>query len=262
MRRRSYYRPVLYLPVQLGASQVELHGMAMASSLTTLLAFGTLFSVAYGHGHLFDPLPRGLLAGSEFIEYPVFDPRAPRDYIPHFPAGDKNPEPGSGLRSQMAAGKLWTPYEPWRPFFRFRAGPCGDTINGNEHMRGGKYYYGGKITKTYVQGGILSASVVLAQHHNGFFEFTLCDVTKCGGEISYKCLRNQRTCRKLRRVKDPRCETRWYVDSIVVAIIVACVDHSFVSILGINSAHRSTLSIPHVGTFPVRRTALTFSVKA
>lgn len=37
---------------------------------------------------------------------------------------------------------------------------------------------------SYEEDGTISINVALTQHHNGFFEFRVCDVKYCGGEIS------------------------------------------------------------------------------
>lgn len=157
------------------------------------------------------------------------------DWKFHFPAGDKSVGADNiALRSQIrAAGRAgWTPYEPTRRGFVFRAGACGDTKWGKQHhLRGGRYYWPRRkpaIVATYVQGGTFTATLKITEnaHHNGYVEFILCDVKKCGGEISKGCLRNGRICRKLVRKWEFRCElgrskdcapidpnypTRWYL---------------------------------------------------
>ena len=79
------------------------------------------------------------------------------DLRAHFPAGDKDPEPGAGYCSQMAAVPYWTPFEPTKRNLKRRAGVCGDLKNGHvqEHMKGGGrngrdgwLYYRGQITRT------------------------------------------------------------------------------------------------------------------
>lgn len=119
--------------------------------------------------------------------------------------------PGAALRSQEKEGSFnWTPFTPLRSSFRWRAGICGDLKRGRaagEHLRGGKYYYDGTVTRTFRVGGTLRARVSIVAHHNGFLEFHVCDVAKCGGEISAACFRRG-FCYALRRVRDKKCESR------------------------------------------------------
>lgn len=49
--------------------------------------------------------------------------------------------------------------------------------------------------------------VTVTAHHNGFFEFWVCDIARCGGEISPKCFQNG-MCHQLKRVRDRSCESR------------------------------------------------------
>lgn len=189
-----------------------------------LLSCVLTLTLVSSHGLLCEPRQRGaisvIIAGDGKIR-----PAAPKrmrfprrsiDWWPHFPAGDKRNEEGIALKSQMRGGKYnWTPYEPTRRNFVFRTGVCGDMKKGmgpQEHLKGGRYYFPPKspfITRYYRQGSIMSASVCLTAHHNGYYEFTICDVKRCGGEISEACLRNGKICRKLKRVWERRCELGW-----------------------------------------------------
>lgn len=186
-----------------------------------LLSCALLFTFVASHGLLCEPRQRGAITlvnvGGGKIR-PITKMRFPRDsvdWFPHFPSGVKNEDPGSGLASQRRAGKWnWTPYEPTAKGFVFRAGVCGDKKWGygpQDHLKGGRYYFPRKspfIVRTYRQGGIMSASVALTAHHNGYYEFTICDVSRCrGGDISEECLRNHNKCRKLKRQWEKRCET-------------------------------------------------------
>ncbi len=174
---------------------------------TVVLATGLTFVSA--HAFIYKPPQRGLLNGASAVIFPVVDPKAPIDWSPHFPAGDKGQEPGSGLRSQkLAAGpKGWTPFEPSKLGFVWRAGVCGDLKNGSDHLQGGKFYYGGKIVATYSQGGIVDVDVAVITHHNGYMELHVCDVKRCNGEISEDCFRKG-ACVRLNRTWDRSCESR------------------------------------------------------
>lgn len=156
------------------------------------------------------PPQRGLLSGIPLIKSKVFFPDAPKDFLAHFPSGSRNTRPGSGAESQkrMAGPAGWTPYEPERAGFNWRAGVCGDGAGVNDHMRGGKYYFGGKVSVTYPEGGVISVDVNVVTHHNGFMEARLCDVRRCGGEISKQCFR-QGACKLLHVAPVASCEGRY-----------------------------------------------------
>lgn len=173
-----------------------------------VLLVGCLHSAA-AHMFMVKPRVRGLLWGSNMIELPAYDPTAPRDYLPHFPAGSRLEEPGAGLQSQIeaAGSKGWTPFEPEKRDFVWRAGVCGDLKTDNDHMRGGRYYHNGMVTRVYPEGGVLDVDLAIVEHHNGFLELRLCNAVKCGGEISEKCFRRGH-CVQLNRTRERSCETR------------------------------------------------------
>ncbi len=54
---------------------------------------------------------------------------------------------------------------------------------------------------------MISLNVAATTHRNGFYEFYVCDVAKCGGEISEKCFK-QGHCIRLERAWDRSCESR------------------------------------------------------
>ncbi|CAN8062580.1 unnamed protein product [Agarophyton chilense] len=137
------------------------------------------------------------------------DERAPKDYWLHFPAGDKASSPGSALRSQAyAAGpRGWTPYNPYNPSFNWRAGVCGDSLHGPQHhLRGGQFYHGARITASYTEGSVLGVGMSIVTHHNGYVEMHVCDVAKCGGEISRQCFLKG-ACVQLKRAYHPECQS-------------------------------------------------------
>lgn len=165
-------------------------------------------STCKAHGALNDPPPRGCLAGSIWApDVPPVDRSAPHDFRIHFPAGNRNGAPGSGHRSQMQAVPFWTEFTPLVPDFLWRSGVCGDERGPHqEHLKGGKYFYNGTISRTYVAGTSVEFKVSLAAHHNGYFEFHLCDVSKCNGDISENCFRLG-ACVQLQRANVKSCET-------------------------------------------------------
>lgn len=178
--------------------------------LVTAVVWALALGLASSHGFMGIPPQRGCTNGNQYAKWlPKYDVRATIDYGAHFPAGDKSIRKGSGGRSQQkAAGRQgWTPYTPASRNFRPRAGVCGDTLWGRDHLRGGRFYNGGRIHKTYVQGGTIEFTVAVTEHHNGYFAFWVCDIAKCGGEISWKCFQRGH-CYKLNRAWDQRCESR------------------------------------------------------
>ena len=155
------------------------------------------------------PNPRGSLTNrTKFITQEV-DPDAPIDYFPHFPAGPRSTEPGIGRRHQRknAGPKGWVPFNPFDRRMAWRASICGDRLDGPyQHLKGGAYYYNGKIVKQYRSGGTISLTLGIIAHHNGFMELHACDVGKCpGGDISPKCFW-QGHCVKLERAWVKECE--------------------------------------------------------
>lgn len=176
--------------------------------LVAIIVSAVLANV-YAHGSMIWPPQRGITNGFKFAKVRSHDPGAQSDWFAHFPAGDKSTAPGAATRSQrQAAGPAgWTPYNPFDPHFKWRANVCGDLNWKYDHMRGGKYYNGGKIHATYTQGSAISVDMAIVAHHNGYIEMYVCDVAKCGGEISKKCFQ-QGSCHKLRRTWEQSCESR------------------------------------------------------
>lgn len=163
------------------------------------------------HGTITDPPPRGLLSGrSKWAPFVKGFPSAPTDFKAHFPAGNKDSRLLSGLFSQKrAAGNYWTPFTPLKKGFVWRAGVCGDLKYGHtagDHLRGGRYYYRGTVVRTYSQGSIFGIRTAVREHHNGFTEAHVCDVSKCGGELSEACFLKPGVCRQLLRAPKKECE--------------------------------------------------------
>lgn len=97
-----------------------------------------------------------------------------------------------------------------RSGFVWRAGVCGDLKTGRtagEHLKGGRYYYDAKIVKNYVQGGVIGIRTAIVAHHNGFMEAHVCDVSKCGGDLSEACFRKAGVCKQLLRAGNKVCDS-------------------------------------------------------
>lgn len=168
---------------------------------------------ANSHGLMNFPNPRGGLALSKFILKSA-DESGPLDRKLHFPAGSKDEIPGSGKRSQvLTAGRNgWTPFEPLKPSFQWRADVCGDPFRrtstkfAGDHLRGGRFYHNAKIVLNVTQGGVIDVGLSITAHHNGFIELHVCDVVKCEGEISVDCFKKG-FCYALERERVQKCES-------------------------------------------------------
>lgn len=169
----------------------------------TVLICMLLISGGDAHGFISDPRQRGALKIDNHITQSL-DEGAPQDYECHFPAGDKSRRPGAGYESiKRDAGYYWTPYEPLNPGFRWRCGVCGDELYGAQHhLLGGKYYGDGRRVRTYEQGSIVFFESEIVTHHNGFYEFYICDIDRCGNDISTRCFEHGH-CTRLLRARGP-----------------------------------------------------------
>lgn len=164
-------------------------------------------------GHLFmrSPVPRGGLGGVRQWLPTVFDWRAPQDLKLHFPAGYKGPGAGGALRSQIeaAGGRRWEPFRPTLASYHWRYGVCGDLKSeaNQPHLKGGRYYYGGKIVKYYREAQTIDIEVAALFHHGGFLIYHVCDVSRCENrKLSEECFKKPGVCRLLRRAVVPECE--------------------------------------------------------
>lgn len=163
------------------------------------------------HLLLREPACRGGLGGqrSQPWRTDIIDSRAVEDMQLHFPSGDKSLAPGAGFASQIqaAGNRPWAPFEPMRNSYTWRHGVCGDTVNGNAHLRGGRYYFNGQIAATYSAGQDITIESTVVFHHGGFLVFHVCDVSRCpGNEISEQCFKTAGACHKLYRVADAECD--------------------------------------------------------
>lgn len=160
---------------------------AMNSILLFIVALLTASATA--HVIMANPRQRGALSVAKGNLIATIDASAPRDPRAHFPAGSKSTEPGAARKSlERAGGHKWTEFEPLRPGFKWRSGVCGDELgHAQDHMMGGKYFGDGATVRHYRKEGTIGITMDIIMHHLGFFEFHLCDVARCGGEISAQC---------------------------------------------------------------------------
>lgn len=181
----------------------------MLNPLVQLLLLLFLPALVYSHGLMTIPYQRGALSPRCKFNRNATFPLAPADQKAHFPAGDKDSSPGAAARSQIrtAGSRGWTPFAPLRPDFKWRAGVCGDLPGPNQaHMRGGEFYYGAQITATYVEAQEIQIEMNIVANHNGFMELHICDVKKCGGEISEQCFKDGH-CQQLLRAPNESCDS-------------------------------------------------------
>lgn len=131
----------------------------------------------------------------------TIDPNAPIDFAAHFSRG------GGKQAVARASGNNWKPYEPLKRGYRWTTGVCGDKKYGRQdHKKGGKYYYDGKKVARWSPGSVVDFEVDIVVHHNGYFEFYLCNLDSCGtDDVEQKCFRNGH-CVKLERAYDKSCE--------------------------------------------------------
>lgn len=184
--------------------------VSMVSFALLLLLSWSQFSIfADAHGFMLFPNQRGALSPHALFSINDVEgaEKSAVDWKMHFPSGDKSPVPGSARRYQIkqAGVEGWAPYNPFDPNFKFRAGLCGDTVDGTDHRMGGTFYDNGRISAEFMQGSVIDVTVGVVAHHNGFMELYLCDVGKCGGDISHKCFLDGH-CIQLQRARFDECE--------------------------------------------------------
>lgn len=183
--------------------------------LSTLL----LTTTVQAHGVPVYPYFRGTLKTNSIFRLEPRNPLLRRFKPPHYDDLDipdcecPHCANGGGKGGVMKAAKgKWTPYEPTNPKLPFRRdhGMCGDPISDTaprDHEAGGKWGYPkSPITANYKTGQIVEFVVDVTTNHNGWFDFFICDATKCGGDISEKCFKDGH-CHTLMREKTPACES-------------------------------------------------------
>ena len=168
--------------------------------LLTSAFFALSPTLTDAHGFMATPRTRGSYC-SQKVQPDLAIPQGCGniDYCPHC-------QNGGGVGSVSSAlGGVFTPY---RSDNRQHAGLCGDPIGSNDHMVGGQYvpYAKAPIVAGYEPGTTIDFAVQIDTHHNGFFEFYLCDLDACGtNDIQETCF-TQGHCQKLERDALSRCE--------------------------------------------------------
>lgn len=183
-----------------------------ATSIHCIALFTTLFlalsSSALAHGVPFFPSPRGGLTGMYGFTREE-DPNAPKDPYVHYASGVRSDETGAGFASQVseANGQPWMPFFPRSASYRWRYGVCGGEKRASKYLRGGEYYYGAKIVATFRQQQTLAMQMTIIKNHGGYVIAHVCDVSKCGGEISETCFKTPGACSVLYRRPVSECES-------------------------------------------------------
>lgn len=174
-------------------------------TLSIVFLLFALFPHVEGHGMLCTPRQRGAYhsqkCGSN-LEHPS---NPVIDYCAHCLNGGTV----AGVRKHLGKDG-WTEYDPiTNPRTMNRAGLCGDEKGKTgDHMIGGKFmpYDKVPIVKRWKTGSVVDLQVEIDTNHNGYFEFYLCNLDKCGvRDIAEKCFKN--SCYRLNRVKVAQCES-------------------------------------------------------
>ena len=149
-------------------------GGATILALAAAFAASSILPSAQGHGFMVKPKSRNVISR-----------QANQQYCPHcFNAG------GTGNVAANTPGNGLWPY-PETSSTSQRAGLCGDPAGNDLHMVGGELYNGGDIVATYKTGAVIDIEVGITAHHNGHFEFFLCDKSDLAdpsGPITQECL--------------------------------------------------------------------------
>lgn len=153
----------------------------MKSILAVLAATAMMATSVKGHGFMVKPKARNVISREN-----------QQQWCPHcFNAG------GTGNVIANTVGDGSWPY-PETSASTVRAGLCGDAPSDDFHLQGGKFYNGGEIQATYTPGGVIDIELGITAHHNGFFEFFLCDKSDLAdpdGPITQECLNKHKLVR-------------------------------------------------------------------
>lgn len=180
----------------------------MAKSLVFVVFLLLLYLIPFvnTHGLMSWPRQRGLI-GKNNYGLKQLKPDAPVDYCPHCLNGG-----GTASVASHSPRKIWTPYEPTNPAFRFRDdhGLCGDPLGATQpHMAPHGQFLANFTQAIYEQGDYIDFEIHVSAHHNGFFEFFACNLDCCkSDDISKRCFTNG-CCKKLMRVPHKSCESGW-----------------------------------------------------
>lgn len=170
---------------------------------TILLAF--LSTSVHSHGLMCGPRQRGAYQSDKCGSNLAIPPSPVTDHCAHCLNGGAV----ATVTANLPPGG-WKVYEPIKDFAGTakRAGLCGDAVGRGDHMIGGDFmpYPEVPIVEHYKSGGVVDFTAELDTNHNGYFEFFLCNLDKCGTpDISEKCFTGGH-CHKLLRVPHKDCQ--------------------------------------------------------
>lgn len=179
--------------------------------LCLLMAFSCLtclFRLTSGHGLMCHPRQRGAYVSQKCGSNLPFPKNPVIDYCAHCLNGGGK----ETVRQNLHPNAGWILYEPTVDFTKTatRAGLCGDAKGTDDHMIGGTFvpsvYGGAPLVAHWKTGSTVDFTAEIDTNHNGYFEFFLCDLDKCGTkDIRGECFMKN-TCYKLMRVKHEECE--------------------------------------------------------
>lgn len=166
---------------------------------------------ANAHGFLSYPNARGTLSGSGGkYKYHGVNGNCPTDYCPMCQ--------NAGFLMKRANGERFSFYKPMdrTDMIRTNFGMCGDKNDAwnAPHMKKGFFSQGceGYPAVTGLKpGDVLNMQMQSTAHHQGFYEFFLCDTSNCGGDMTRGCF-YQNQCVQLERVPIESCESGYDYD--------------------------------------------------
>ncbi|KAK1869287.1 hypothetical protein I4F81_011765 [Pyropia yezoensis] len=176
-------------------------GGGVAVAAAALVALATAAAVVWraaAHELLTGAAPGGVENGTEAAPAVELIVGEPQDSTPHAPVGDASGGLSASYLSQLSVvnsqeGGTWTPFTPSTPGYVWKVGVCGDALTGPgaaDHLRGGRLYGDAVISKTYTAGGTLSMGMFMVAEQGGYTVLHVCDVAKCGGDVSAECFAN------------------------------------------------------------------------
>lgn len=169
-----------------------------------LVATVSLLSCVCAHGTMKSPRERGSLNNKQFGSFGVEGLAI--DYCHHCNNGGGV----NGVKKHMTGNwNEWDPMNKAAPF-RHDAGLCGDPFSDvppRAHEKGGIFGPPKSMpySAVYEMGETVTFEIAMGTNHDGYFSYYVCDVTKCGGDVSELCFKGGH-CRQLFRAKEPDCE--------------------------------------------------------
>lgn len=174
--------------------------------VAALALFACCLASCNAHGFMSYPNSRGSLSGcGGKYKFQGIKADCPTDYCPMCQ--------NAGFLMKRTSGESFSFYKPMDRTERIRGnfGMCGDKTDASDapHMKAGFFSQGCRGYPTISglkPGDVINFQVQSTAHHQGFYEFFLCDTTECGGDISRGCF-YENQCVQLDRVPNSSCES-------------------------------------------------------